>query len=80
MEKVIQSQNQMIKEALIRGERITQLDALNRFGCFRLSGRIYDLRDEGLNIVCENKKLPNGKKIGEYYIPRENLHQGELSL
>ena len=64
------SQNQMIKNALINGERITQLDALNRFGCFRLSGRIYDLRDEGLNIITEKKKLPNGKVVAEYYIPR----------
>jgi len=73
------SQNQMIKNALINGERITQLDALNRFGCFRLSGRIYDLRDEGLNIITEKKKLPNGKVVAEYYIPQA-LTQGELNI
>lgn len=66
----IGTQNQMIRDALIMGERITALEALERFGCLRLSGRIFDLRDEGLNIITETKKLPNGKKVAEYYIPR----------
>lgn len=67
--KSISSQRQQIKEALISGDKITQLDALERFGCFRLSGRIFELRDEGLNIITNKRKLPNGKVVAEYYIP-----------
>lgn len=75
----IGSQNQMIKEALLLGQKITALEALERFGCLRLSGRIFDLRDEGLNIITDKKKLPNGKVVAEYYIP-QNLHQSELNI
>lgn len=44
------SQCRMILEALQRGETITPLDALRRFGCFRLGARIYDLKDKGYEI------------------------------
>lgn len=30
---------------------ITPLQALQKFGCLRLSGRIYDLRDQGYDIL-----------------------------
>lgn len=45
------TQNAQIRAALLKGKRITPLSALNDFGCFRLSARIYDLRnDYGMNI------------------------------
>ena len=37
------TQNDMILVALKNGERITPLSALEQFGCFRLSARIWDL-------------------------------------
>jgi Helix-turn-helix domain len=43
-------QAQLILEALQAGEAITPLDALNRFSCFRLGARIYDLRKKGYDI------------------------------
>lgn len=55
-----------IREALLNGEILTPLDALNRFGCFRLTARIWDLRDEGMNIQKEWKVLDNGKKVAAY--------------
>ena len=79
MAKSLQSQKQMIKEALIRGERITQLEAYGRFDCTRLSGRICDLRDEGLNIITEMIKTKSGKRIAEYHIEFPK-GQGELFL
>ena len=30
---------------------ITPIQALEKFGCLRLSGRIYDLRDQGYEIA-----------------------------
>lgn len=55
-----------IREALLNGEALTPLDALNRFGCFRLGARIWDLRDEGMSIRTDWKILSNGKKVAAY--------------
>lgn len=44
------SQTKKIKKHLESGEPISALDALNKYGCFRLAARIYDLREEGMNI------------------------------
>ena len=41
------------KEALLQGRTITPLDALNEIRCFRLGGRIYDLRKDGMDIKTE---------------------------
>lgn len=66
--KTSQSHNAQIKAALMAGETITPLDALNRFGCFRLGARIWDLRNAGMNIVNEWCTLKNGKKVAAYRI------------
>ena len=47
------AQKHQIRRALEAGERLTPMDALKRFRCFRLSARIYDLRQEGLAIEKE---------------------------
>ena len=60
------SQNEQIKAALERGETLTALDALKRFGCFRLTSRIWDLSQRGMQIKKEWVKLPNGKKVMAY--------------
>jgi len=41
-----QSQTAQILTALQSGDRLTPIDALNRFGCFRLSARVRTLRTE----------------------------------
>ena len=47
------SQKQQILEHLKEGRSITPLGALNVYGCFRLSARIYELRQEGYDIKTE---------------------------
>ena len=47
------TQNQQIKSYLEKGKSITPIQALNKFGCFRLAARISDLRNEGLNIATK---------------------------
>ena len=42
-----------ILDALKRGEALTPLDALDRFGCFRLGARIWDLKRAGHLIATE---------------------------
>ena len=59
------SQNEQIKEHLLNGGKITSLEALNQFNCLRLSGRIYDLRERGMEIRKETV-IRNGKRIAEY--------------
>lgn len=70
------SQNKRILEHLLSGKSITALEALNLYGCFRLSGRIYDLRkigkDMGFEIITEKKKVTDKygteKFIAKYYL------------
>lgn len=60
------TQNEMILVALKNGERITPLTALEKFGCFRLSARIWDLRNEGHPIKTKHIATPQGKVVAEY--------------
>ena len=39
-----------ILQALKAGRRLTPMDALNEFGCYRLAARVYQLREDGWNI------------------------------
>ncbi len=64
------SQCDMIAAWLERGFSITSLEALNMFGCLRLSSRIWDLRERGLNIQKKTIVLPNKKRVCEYFIPK----------
>ena len=64
-----ESQNALIKGWLLNGKSITPLDALNMFGCFRLSARIANLRDEGLPIVTDMVTI-NNKRVARYYLSR----------
>lgn len=46
----MRTQTQQIEKHLSSGKPLTPIQALNKFGCFRLAARINDLRKEGLNI------------------------------
>jgi hypothetical protein len=52
--KATDSQNALIKGWLLNGYSITQLEALNQFGCFRLAARIADLRDQSFKRSYRN--------------------------
>lgn len=47
------TQNTKILSFLQRGKNLTSLQALKLFGCLRLSGRIFELRDQGYAIKGE---------------------------
>lgn len=60
------SQNEQIRRHLEAGGTITQLEAFRRFGCLRLSDRIYDLtHKDGLNIRSEMVNIA-GKRVAKY--------------
>lgn len=44
------NQTQTILAHLNEGKMITPMEALNRYGCFRLASRIHDLRAQGHDI------------------------------
>jgi len=65
--KSLDSQTALIKGWLLNGRSITQLDALNMFGCFRLAARIADIREQGLDVVTDMITV-NDKRIAKYYL------------
>ncbi len=64
----IENQTEQILKALKQGERITPLEALHRFECFRLGARIWDLKQLGHNIDKNLVKTPKGKRVAEYFM------------
>ena len=59
------SQRLAIGRYLKSGKMLTALDALRLFSTWRLSGRIYELRRDGLAIKTELVKRGE-KRIAEY--------------
>jgi hypothetical protein len=62
-------QTDEIKAYLEQGYRITAIDALQTFGCFRLAARIKDLKDEGVEIDKVMVETVKGSRIAQYYSP-----------
>ncbi len=60
------TQTEQVKRALERGQAITPIDALSRFGCFRLGARIWDLKRAGLDIETEFVTTRHGARVARY--------------
>lgn len=58
-------QTEQILLHLMKGKRITPIDALNKFGCFRLAARIAELRKSGHNIWTDSMQK-DGKTFAAY--------------
>jgi hypothetical protein len=67
--KSTDSQTALIKGWLLNGRSITQLDALNMFGCFRLAARIANIREEGFEIVTDMITV-NDKRVANYRLSK----------
>lgn len=52
----------------LKREPISAIEALNRYGCFRLAARIKDLRGQGHDIETRDLELPSGKTVAEYFL------------
>lgn len=59
------TQTDAIRAHLLTGAHLTPLEALDRYGCFRLAARIDELRKEGMNIETISE-MRNGKKFAKY--------------
>lgn len=64
----MENQNKQLLKALKSGRILTPFDALNEFNCFRLSARIYDLKNKGWPIQCERRVVDGGKVVGHYWM------------
>lgn len=62
------SQEQAILSHLQDGNRLTPLEALHRFGCFRLGARVYDLRRKGYRVNARTVRTAAGKRVAEYWL------------
>ena len=58
-------QTDEIKEYLKMGKSLTPIEALERFGCFRLAARVSDLKREGEKIMTDIV-YDKGKRYASY--------------
>ena len=62
-----ETQKNKVREHLQSGESITPMDALERYGCFRLAAIIHTLKHHNeMNIKTELVKNKYGTKYGKY--------------
>jgi len=60
------SQTEQILKELKKGRKLTQLDALAEFGCFRLGARILEIKQMGYKVISEMVSSDNGKHFARY--------------
>lgn len=65
------TQAEMILADLQAGKRITPMDALRDYGCFRLGARIWDLKQAGHDIRMVLVMVGNDKSVAEYWLERK---------
>jgi hypothetical protein len=64
------TQVETIVKALKRGEKLTPLSALKRYGVGRLASRVYDARKAGEKILAELVEVKPGVRVSQYWIKR----------
>lgn len=65
-----EAHKKQIKQHLLDYGHITPMIALNEYGCYRLGARIYDLRNEGMNIKTERGAGEMAMYINEDYLQK----------
>ena len=63
------TQTDQILHALQQGERLTPIDALDRFGCFRLSARVCDIERMGYKV---DRQIVQGRRFKVYWMEGHN--------
>lgn len=65
-----ESQNKVLRKHLESGKSIAPMQALNRFGIYRLASRINNLRNDGMNIISE-MIYAHPVRYAKYYLPKQ---------
>ena len=60
------SQESNILKALKKGQKLTQLDAISEWNCYRLGARCFDLRQKGHKIITEMVTSSSGHHFARY--------------
>ncbi len=70
--KMKDSQNKRLLSHLLQGNKVTPLTAWGMLGIYRLSARIFDLRDRGFDVKTDRIEVENGHgekfNVAEYSI------------
>ena len=75
------TQKSKIMSHLQSGQSITPIDALERYGCFRLAAIIHTLKnDYGMDIKTELIKNKYGTKYGKYTLANLNEDEDKVRL
>lgn len=61
------STTKKIKAWILKGKKITPLEALAKWGCMRLAARIAELRKDGMDIRT-TPITRNGKTYAQYHL------------
>lgn len=68
------TQADLILAFMVQGNRITPLVALNKFGCFRLGARIWEIKKRiprGFELITERVGVGTyGKSVAEYRLEK----------
>jgi hypothetical protein len=64
-----QAQTKRILRDLLRGWKITPLQALKRYSCLRLGARMFDIRRMGIPVESKMVDVGDGKRVAQYWIP-----------
>jgi hypothetical protein len=76
-----ETQKSKVKKHLESGQSITPIEALERYGCFRLAAIIWTLKHEdGMNIKTENVKNKYGTKYGKYTLVNDSSSKKDNSF
>lgn len=65
------TQKQMILNHMRNIGGITPIEALSKYGCFRLGARIAELKNDGIGIRSEMVK-ENGKRFARYSLEQQS--------
>tara|TARA_R100000734_G_C3316464_1_gene108969 strand:+ start:1983 stop:2192 length:210 start_codon:yes stop_codon:yes gene_type:complete len=65
------SQEDQIYLHLKKYGKIDAMEALKKYNCFRLSARIFDLKQQNINIETDHVTLKNGKRVAQYKLIKE---------
>ena len=74
------TQETAILDYLKSGGKLTSLEALDKFKCFRLASRISDLKRHGYSIDRKMIALPSGKHVVQYSIDFKEEANGQKIL
>ena len=62
------SQKQRILQWMLEGNTITPIEALNKFGSFRLGARIAEIKEMGYIVNSRFVTTPTQKRVKQYYL------------